>query len=80
MVTVRPIALSYKAAADYLSLSESGVKTRVRTDPGFPKPIDLGERRVGLLLAELDAWVASRPRANKLPPEGCGYGRAGKSA
>ena len=40
-----------------------------RRTPDFPKPIQLGQRRVGWLLSELIEWRESRPRGY-LPPAG----------
>jgi predicted DNA-binding transcriptional regulator AlpA len=80
IVWTKPGALQQEDAANYVSLSLASFKTRVQTDPDFPKPVQLGPRRVAFLTDELDAWLQSRPRSALLPPEGCGYGRAGKPA
>ena len=34
-------------------------------DPSFPKPIDLGERAVGWLEHEIDAWIQARIDASR---------------
>ena len=43
---------------------------RWATDPAyadlnFPKPVRLGEARVGFLADEVDAWLRSRPRVTR---------------
>lgn len=47
--------------ADY-GLGKSSVYELMRTE-GFPKPVSLGPRRVGWIASEVEAWLASRPRA-----------------
>jgi predicted DNA-binding transcriptional regulator AlpA len=79
VIATRPGALSPEAAAEYLSLSLNTMRSVFMQDASAPKPIQLAERRVGYRLAELDAWLASRPVADNLPPDGSGYGRAGKT-
>lgn len=78
VVTTKPAALGRQEAAAYLSLSTTMVEELTAAGAGFPQPVQLSKRRVAWLTAELDAWLASRPRSNCLPPEGSGYGRAGK--
>lgn len=80
VVTTRPAVLPLEAAAAYTSLSPTLLQEATRTDPDFPRPIQLSARRVGWLVAELDAWLATRPRSQCLPPVNSGYGRAGKPA
>jgi prophage regulatory protein len=78
VVTTKPGALELRDAAVYTSLSVSLFQQQVQKDPDFPKPVQLAARRVGWLIGELDAWLASRPRSSCLPPPGSGYGRKGK--
>lgn len=78
VVSLKPGALELANAATYTSLSVSLFQRQVQTDPDFPKPVQLAKRRVGWLVSDLDAWLASRPRSACLPPPGSGYGRKGK--
>lgn len=78
IVTTKPAVMALDDAAAYLSLSASLLQQQAQQDPAFPKPVQLSARRVGWLTAELDAWLASRPRSQCLPPAGSGYGRRGK--
>lgn len=78
IVTTKPAAMALDDAAAYLSLSTSLLQQQAQTDPTFPKPVQLSTRRVGWLTSELDAWLATRPRSNCMPPAGSGYGRKGK--
>ena len=76
IVTITPAALDAEQAALYVALSKTTVESLVRSGE-FPKPRQLSPRRVGFLVAELDAWLASRPVSELLPPPNAGYGRAG---
>lgn len=78
IVSTKPGALELRDAASYISLSVSLFQQKVQKDKDFPKPVELSARRVGWLTAELDAWLATRPRSTFLPPEGSGYGCKGK--
>lgn len=78
IVTTKPAALVLKDTAVYVGLSPSIVQQKSKQDPDFPKPVQLSDRRVAWRTAELDAWLASRPRSTCLPPVGSGYGRRGK--
>lgn len=80
VVTTKPAALELSAAAAYLSLSPSVVQQLAQQDAEFPKPVQLSARRVAWRTAELDEWLAGRPRSQCLPPHGSGYGRRGKGA
>lgn len=75
-----PAVLRLEQAAYYTSLSPALLKQQAQNDPTFPKAVQLTARRVGWRRADLDAWVATREASNILPPEGSGYGRAGKPA
>jgi predicted DNA-binding transcriptional regulator AlpA len=33
--------------------------------PGFPRPVRLAARKIGYLAAEVDEWLASRPRVER---------------
>jgi prophage regulatory protein len=79
VVSTKPGALELSGAAAYTSLSVSLFQQQAQKDPDFPKPVQLTARRVGWLVGDLDAWLASRPRSTCLPPQGSGYGRKGKA-
>ena len=79
VVSTKPGALELASAASYTSLSVSLFQQQAQKDPAFPKPVQLTARRVGWLVSDLDAWLASRPRSSCLPPPGSGYGRKGKA-
>ena len=46
-------------AAIYYFLDKSGS----RYDPSFPRPVKLSSHSIGFYDFEVDAWLASRPRA-----------------
>lgn len=77
VVTIRPALLARADAALYLSISERNLAQLV-TQNKLAKPRLISANRVGWLVADLDAFAASRPMADLLPPENAGYGRAGK--
>lgn len=79
MIQLKPAAVDLETAAAFVSLSESAVLRLVR-EGRFPKPRQLSGRRVAYLVRELEEWVESRPVSEILPPDNCGYGRAGKPA
>lgn len=79
VIAIQPAALDLEAAAQFVSLTPSTVQKLTR-EGAFPKPRLLSPRRVGYLVRELQEWMDSRPVADLPPPEGCGYGRAGKAA
>jgi excisionase family DNA binding protein len=55
--------LTTRQAADYLKLAVSTIE-KLRCHGGGAKFIKLGSRRVGYLKADLDEWIASRPRCS----------------
>ena len=69
---VRPGALDKAGAAWYVSLSESTIERGVREE-WFPAPRELSPGRVGWLISDLDAYLASRPKSNLLPPPNTGH-------
>ena len=68
---IKPACLDRVAAAQYVSLSVITMERMVAKNE-FPAPRQLGGRRVGWLLRELDAWCEARPVSSNLPPENCG--------
>lgn len=77
IVTLRPLYLRKADAAAYLSISESMLDILAQEDE-LLKPRKLSSGRCGYLVEDLDAWGRARPKSDLLPPEGSGYGRAGK--
>lgn len=74
---IEPMYLSREHAAAFVSLSESAWAALVSRGEA-PAPRQLSAGRVGWLVEELIAWGKARPVSAIAPPEGCGYGRAGK--
>jgi len=78
IVQIKPLYLARSQAAAFLSLSESMLESlSARGDA--PKPRKLSKGRSAWLVDELEAWGRERPVSDLLPPEGSGYGRAGKA-
>ncbi|WP_440111677.1 helix-turn-helix transcriptional regulator [Acidovorax sp. BL-A-41-H1] len=76
---IEPMYLSREHAAAFVSLSESAWTALVSRGEA-PAPRQLTAGRVGWLVEELIAWGKARPISTIAPPEGSGYGRAGKQA
>ena len=68
---IKPAYLDRDAAAMYVSLSVITMNRMVARGD-FPAPRQLGGRRVGWLVRELDAWSEARPVSSNLPPVNCG--------
>lgn len=49
-------------AAAYLGMSEQTFGRKSRSDPTFPKPIDVSEGITGYDVRDLDRWLDARPR------------------
>jgi len=79
IVNMRPLSMGLSETAQAVGLSTSQVQKMVQIGE-FPKPRQLSARRVAWVVTEVEAWLLSRPASTCLPPEGCGYGRAGKAA
>lgn len=77
MISIKPAYLDRKNTADYVSLSVPTMDRMIARQQ-FPAPRQIGAKRVGWLVRELDTWCEARPQSNNLPPDGSGYGRAGK--
>ena len=58
-----PELISFAAAEKLLSKSRSWIHQRIRTDPEFPKPIQIGPHSVAFKRSELIVWIDSLPRA-----------------
>lgn len=71
---IQPRFVVKDAAAQMLAMS---IKTfeRLVQSGDMPKPRQLSAGRVGWLVAELDAWAASRPISEILPPANTGVKR-----
>lgn len=72
---VRPLLYSLDEVAQAVSLSTGNVQKLVR-EGSFPKPRAMSARRVGWIVAEVEAWVIGLPVANMLPPKNCGQRNA----
>jgi predicted DNA-binding transcriptional regulator AlpA len=77
VVQIRPLFLQRPDAARYLAISESLLDALVARGDA-PKPRKLSKGRTAWLVEDLDDWGRRRPESDLLPPEGSGYGRAGK--
>lgn len=77
LITMRPLALAPEETAKAVGLSLTMIQGLTQAGE-FPKPRQLSARRIGYLVAEVEAWLAARPVSNCLPPAGSGYGRAGR--
>jgi prophage regulatory protein len=54
-----PILITIKDACRTTSLSRTMVN-RLRGEDRFPLAVDLGERRIAFVRAEVEAWVAAK--------------------
>ena len=70
-VSTKPAYLDREGAAAFVSLSVITME-RMVAKGDFPAPRQLGGRRVGWLVRELDAWCEARPVSSNLPPVNCG--------
>jgi prophage regulatory protein len=73
-VAIKPLCVDRETAAAMVSLSVSSMEAAIRAGT-FPAPRSLTANRVGWSVRELEEWIETRPRSEKLPPEGCGKGR-----
>lgn len=64
---MKPIFLDLPGVCQATTLGATSVKKMVR-EGSFPKPREIGPRRVGWLMSEVEAWAESRPLADMLPP------------
>lgn len=78
-MTVKPAYLDREAAASYMSLSVPTMERMVARGE-FPAPRQLGGKRVGWLVRELDEWAESRPVSSNLPVANCGFRSAQAAA
>ena len=49
-------------ASERVGLGRSAIYQKIETGD-FPRPIKLGQRAIGFIEAELDAWLEARPRS-----------------
>ena len=56
-----PRVLTPRAAAPYIGVAAQTLR-KMRQKTNGPWFVKLGSRRVGYLVADLDAWLAARPR------------------
>jgi predicted DNA-binding transcriptional regulator AlpA len=76
IVHIRPLYLARPDAAAFLAISESTLDNLVARGE-LPKPRKVSKGRTAWLVEELEVWGRERPLSDHLPPENCGYGRAG---
>lgn len=75
LVHITPALLPLEAAAAYLGdLSTRTFQTLV-AQGYIPKPRQISEKRVGWLVADLDAFATSLPVADGLPPPNTGHAK-----
>lgn len=79
LVTIAPLYLNRRHAAEFLSMSESMLEA-LGAEHKQLKPRQLSAGRVAWLVEDLIAWGKERPVSTLLPPEGSGHGRRGKPA
>jgi prophage regulatory protein len=53
-----------------IGLARSTVYQRLASDPSFPRPLSLGGRSVGWLVAEVEDWLQSQAARRQSPPSG----------
>ena len=58
--TFKPLVTTFVGAGRMIGVGRSTVYKLIETDPNFPKPIECSPGRKGLIVAELEAWVAHR--------------------
>ncbi|MBJ3777880.1 helix-turn-helix transcriptional regulator [Acuticoccus mangrovi] len=56
----KPLVVPLVAGFRMVGVGRSTGYKLIDTDPAFPKPIECSPGRKGLIVAELEAWVASR--------------------
>lgn len=78
IVQIAPIFLQRPDAARFLAISESLLDNLVARGEA-PKPRKLSKGRTAWLVSELEQWGRTRPESDLAPPEGAGFGRAGKA-
>ncbi len=66
--TTKPLYVDLPTAAAITALSESSIQRAVR-EGHFPRPRQLGPRRVAWLHREVEEWAESRPVSDLPPPE-----------
>lgn len=74
-VTIKPLMVDSETAGKMLgSISKSTVEklTRERATTGFPPIRKISAKCTGYLVSELEAWAASRPVSDLLPPANTG--------
>lgn len=58
---MRPLVVGIPEAAALIGVGRTTLYA-LEAEPGFPRKVSLSGRRVGYFLAELEAWLAARPR------------------
>lgn len=60
---IEPIFLRLPDVTAVLGLGRSTVYALLKTDPDFPRPVNLGSRAVAWRRSEIEEWAATRPAA-----------------
>lgn len=77
---LRPLVVDVEGAALLTTLSTFTIEQEERAGR-FPRKRLLSARRTGYLVADIEAWAASRPASDLPPPPNTGHAnRRGKSA
>lgn len=64
---MKQIFLDLPGVCATTTLGPTSIRKMVR-EGSFPKPREIGARRVGWLTSEVEAWAEKRPLADMLPP------------
>ena len=59
MPDTAPLIISVKDVCRLTSLSRAFI-SKVRSNGNFPAPVYLGEKRIGFVRAEVEAWIDAR--------------------
>ena len=71
---MKPIFLELSGVCEATTLGATSIKKMVR-EGSFPKPREIGTRRVGWLVSEIEEWAVALPVADMLPPPSAGERR-----
>ena len=63
--TQQPIFLNLAGVRALLGIGKTSVYKLINTDPDFPRPVQITERRVGWRRNEIEEWADNRPHARR---------------
>lgn len=69
---MRPLAVDIEQLQQLLPCLSKSTIEEERRQGRFPQPRQLSGRRVGWLVSEIEAWLASRPVSDLPPPPNTG--------